>query len=191
MSRFQLVYLDTSSDEEETGSVIMSKHKMQTRLGWFNSKEVPQVKQELEKTDAAKDVTKTHETVQTQNQPPQNTQERQAEDELALVDTHKVTEGIDNDSDETDKEQKNIKEESDYIEKKEASSTKSSTLSTEIQQEIEQFTTTKLAVNIKRKEAEPQESDMPIAENEEGMLPEDDVLLTYKLKQNREDSRIK
>ena len=32
---------------------------------------------------------------------------------------------------------------------------------------------------------------MPVEENEEGMLPEDGVLLTYVLKQNREDSGIK
>ena len=123
MSRIQFIDLDTSSDKEETSGVIISKHEMRTRLGWFNSKEVPQVKQELEKTDAAKDVTKTHETVQTQNQPPQSSQERQAEDEFASVDTHEVTEGIDDNSDETDKEQKHIKEESDHIENKEASST--------------------------------------------------------------------
>ena len=128
---------------------------MRTRLGWFNSKEVPQVKEELGKTDAAEDVTKTHETVQIQNQPPQSTEERQAEDKLASVDAHKVMEGIDDDSDETDKEQKNIKEKSDHIENKEASLTKSSALLTEIQREIEQFATTKLAVNIERKKAEP------------------------------------
>ena len=166
MSRIQFIDLDTLSDEEETGSVIILKHEMQTRLGWFNSREVPQVKQELKKTDATKYITKTHETVQIQNQPPQSTPERQAEDELASIDTHKVMEGIDDDSDETDKEQKNIKEESDHIENREASSTESSTLLTEVLQEIEQFTTTKLAVNIKTKEAEPQESDMPVEENE-------------------------
>ena len=109
MSRIQFIDLDMSSDEEETGGVIISKHEIRTRLGWFNSKEVPQVKQVLEKTDAAEDVTKTHETVQTQNQPPQSTQESQAEVKLTLVDTHEMTERIDDDSDETDKEQKNIK----------------------------------------------------------------------------------
>ena len=99
--------------------MIISKHEVLTRLGWFKSKEVPWVKQELEKTNAVKDVTKTHEAVWIQNQPPQSTQEGQPEDELALVDTHKVMEGIDNDDNETDKEQKNIKEESYHIENKE------------------------------------------------------------------------
>ena len=69
-------------------------------------------------------------------------------------------------------------------EQEHAFTAKSSTLLTEIQQEIEQFATTKLATNIERKEAESQESDTPVEENEEGMLPEDDVLLTYILKQN-------
>ena len=191
MSRIQFIDLDTSSNKEETGGVIISKHEMRTRLEWFNSKEVPQVKQESEKTDAVEDVTKTHEAVQIQNQPPQSTQEGQPEDQLASIDTHKVMEGIDNDSVETDKEQENIKEESYHIENKEESLTKSSTSSTEIQREIEQLTTTKLAVDIKRKEAEPQESDTPVEENEEGMLLEDCVLLTYILKRTQEDSEIK
>ena len=184
MSRIQFVDLDTLSDKEETGGVIISKHEMWTKLGWFNCKEVPQVKQESEKTDAVKDVTKTHEAVQIQNQPSQGAQEGPPEDELVSVDTHEVTEGVNNDDDEKDKEQKNINKESYHIEKKKVSSTKSSTSSTEIQREIEQLATTKLAVDIERKEAEPQESNTPVEENEEGMLPEDGVPLTYILKQN-------
>ena len=81
---------------------------------------------------------------------------------------------------------KNIKEESYHIENKEESLTKPETLSTMIEQEIEQLTTIKLVVDITRKEAEPQEE-----ENEEDMLPEDGVLLTYVLKQNLEDNEIK
>ena len=65
MSRIQFVDLDMSSDEEETGSVLILKHKMWTRLGWCNPIRVPQVKQGLMKTDAAEDVTKG----QTQDQP--------------------------------------------------------------------------------------------------------------------------
>ena len=58
MSRIQFVDLDTSSSEEETGSVIISEHEMQTRLGWCNLIGIPQVKQELKKTDTAKDIMK-------------------------------------------------------------------------------------------------------------------------------------
>ena len=53
MSRIQFMDLDTFSDEEETGSVITSKHEMWTRLGWCNPIGIPQVKQELKKTDTA------------------------------------------------------------------------------------------------------------------------------------------
>ena len=104
MSRIQFVDLDTSSDDEETGGVIISKHEVRTRLGWFNSKELPRVKQELEKIDAVEDVTETNEAVCIQSQSPQSTEERQPEDELALVDTHKVMEGINDNDNETDKE---------------------------------------------------------------------------------------
>ena len=85
MSRIQFIDLDTLSDEEETGGVIISKHEMWTRLECFNYKQVPQLKQESEKTDAVEDVTKTHEAVHIQNQPPQSAQEGQPEDELAYT----------------------------------------------------------------------------------------------------------
>ena len=82
MSIIQFIDLDMSSDKEERGGVKISKHEMQTRLGWFNSKEVPEVKQQLERTDTVEDVKKTHEAVQTQNQPPQSTQEGQDQTEV-------------------------------------------------------------------------------------------------------------
>ena len=161
----QFIDLDMSSDEEDTGGVIILKHEMQTRLGWFNSREVLQVKQQLQGTDAVKDVKKTHEAVQIQSQPPQSTQEGQPEDELVSVATHEMMEGINDDSGETDKKQENIKEKIYHIENKGESSTKSSTSSTEIQRVIEQLATTKPTLYIKRKEAESQESDMPVKEN--------------------------
>ena len=184
MSRIQFIDLDMSSDKENTGGVIISKHEIQTRLGWINYKEVPLVKQELEKTDAVEDVMKTHEAVVKQNQPPQSTQEGQSEDKIALVDTHEVMEGINDDDDETDKEREDIQRESYHIENMEECLTKSATSSTVIEREIEQLTTTKCVIDIERKEAEPQESNTPVEENEEGMLPEDGVLLTYILKRS-------
>ena len=123
MSRIQFRDLDTSSDEEEAGSVIISKHEMRTRLGWCNPIGVLQVKQELEKTDTAEDVTKRQKIVQTQDQPLQDIQEREAEDEAEWDDTHETEEEIDDNSDEINDEQKEIKEENDHIESKESSLT--------------------------------------------------------------------
>ena len=137
MSRIQFLDLDMLSEDEETGGVIISKHEVWTRLRWFNLKELPQVKQELEKTDAVEDVMETNKAVHIQSQLPQSTQEGQLEDELASVDTHEMMEGINDDDDETDKEQKIIKEESYHIENKEESLTKPETLSTMIELEIE------------------------------------------------------
>ena len=49
MNRIQLVDLDTLSDKEETGGMVISKHEMWSRLGWFSTKVEPQMKQEAEK----------------------------------------------------------------------------------------------------------------------------------------------
>ena len=88
MNRIQLVDLDTSSDKEETGSVVILKHEMQSRLGWFSIKVVPQIKQEAERMDTIKDVKKIHEVVQIQG-----TQESQPGDVLASIDTLKSWKG--------------------------------------------------------------------------------------------------
>ena len=57
--------------------------------------------------------------MQIQSQPPQSTWEGKPGDELASIVTHKMSEGIDDNGDETDKEQKSIKEENYHIEHKE------------------------------------------------------------------------
>ena len=70
---------------------------------------------------------------------------------------------------------------------------KTSTFSFEIQGETEQFDITKItaSLNVKGKEIDSQESDTPTEENKEGMIPEDSVLLTYVLRQNRKECEIK
>ena len=64
---------------------------------------------------------KTHDALLIQNQPPQSAQEGKPGDKLASVDTHEVMEGVNDEDDETDKEQENIKEESYHIENTEES----------------------------------------------------------------------
>ena len=86
----------------------------------------------------------------------QDTQENQPGDALTSIDTLKVTDTIKDNCGEINKEQKNIEE----------------------KREVEQLATTEVASDIKTTEAEPRESDTPVEENEEGMLPEDGILLT-------------
>ena len=128
MNRIQLVDLDTSSDEGETGGVVISKHKMWSRLGWFTTKVVPQMKQKAERTDTIGDVEKIHEVVWIQG-----TQESQPGNILAPLDALEVMEEIKDDCGEMNKEQENIKEKIYHIDDKEESLTKSSTSLIEIQ----------------------------------------------------------
>ena len=104
INRIQLVDLNTSSDEEQTGDVVILKHEMRSRLGWFSTKVVPQVKQVAERMDTIKNVKKIHEAVWIQS-----TQESQPRDVLASIDTLKVTEGIKDNCGEMNKEQENVK----------------------------------------------------------------------------------
>ena len=44
MSRIQLIDLDTSSEEEEMGGVMISRKVMRGRLGWLSSMVEPHTK---------------------------------------------------------------------------------------------------------------------------------------------------
>ena len=123
MSRIQLVDLDTLSEDEETGGLVIFKHEMWSRLGWLSTKVVPQVKQEAERMDTMED----------EVMRIQNTQEGQPGDVLASVDTIEVMEGIKEDCGETNKEQENVKEQVYHIDNKEDSLTKPAYLSTIIE----------------------------------------------------------
>ena len=127
MNRIQLVDLDMSSDEEDTGGMVISKHEMQSRLEWCNTRVEPQMKQETEPTDTIEEVEKIHEIVRIQD-----TQENQLGDALTSIDTLEVTDTVKDDYEEINKEQKNIVE----------------------KQEIEQLTTIEVARHIETTEAE-------------------------------------
>ena len=105
MNRIQLVDLDMSSDKEESGGVVISKQKMQSRLGWFSTKIEPQMKQETETTDTIKEVEKTHEVVRIQD-----TQENQLGHALTSIDTLKVMDTIKDYYGEINKKQENVRE---------------------------------------------------------------------------------
>ena len=120
MSRIQIVDLDTSSEDEETGGVIISKHEMWSRVGWLSSKVILQVKQEAERM----------ETIEDEAVWIQNTQEGQPDDVLTTIDTLEVMEGVEDDRSEMNKEQENDKEQVYHINNKEESSTKLENLST-------------------------------------------------------------
>ena len=120
----------------------------------------------------------------------QNIQEGQPGDILATMDTLKVMEEVEDDRGEMNKEQENDKEQVYHIDNKEESSTKPENLSTIFKQEIEQLTTAEVTRDIETTEIEPQESNTPVKENEEGMLPEDGILLTYVLKRSQEGVKM-
>ena len=68
MSRIQFVDLDTSSDEEDAGSVLISKHEMQTRFRWCNPVGVSHIKQGIRDADVTKYITETQKSVHMQDQ---------------------------------------------------------------------------------------------------------------------------
>ena len=53
MNKLQLIDLDTSSEDEEMGGVMVSRRMIQSRLGWLNTIAEPQTEQ---KTKAAMEI---------------------------------------------------------------------------------------------------------------------------------------
>ena len=115
------------------------------------------MKQETEAIEIVKEVKEVHEGAQIQA-----TQENQLSHTLTSTDTLEVTEVVKDEYVEISKEQK------DVIEK----------------QEVVQLTAIEVTQHIETTEAKAEESDMPMEENEEAMLPEDGILLTYVVKQS-------
>ena len=66
MNRIQLIDLDTSSEEEETGGMMISRKEMQSRLGWLSTEVEPHMKQETETMEIAKEVEEVHKEAQIQ-----------------------------------------------------------------------------------------------------------------------------
>ena len=101
MSRIQLIDLDTSSEEEEMGGVMISMKVMRGRLGWLSTVVEPHTKQETEAMEGVKDVQEVHKEDQVQGA---------QEDQLshALTDTLEVTEVAKNENVETNKEEKDM-----------------------------------------------------------------------------------
>ena len=102
MNRIQLVDLDLS-EEEETGSLVISRQEMRSRLGWLSTEVEPQMKQEAETMEIVKEVDEVQEEAQIQA-----TQEDQLSHALTSTDTLKVMEAVKDECVETSKEQKDI-----------------------------------------------------------------------------------
>ena len=81
--------LDTSSEEEETGGVVILKQEMRSRLGCLSTKVEPHMKQEIETTKIVKEVEEVQEKAQIQA-----TQENQLSHALTSTDTLEVMEVV-------------------------------------------------------------------------------------------------
>ena len=66
ISKIQLIDLDTSLDEEETGSMVISRKVMRGRLGWLNTVVEPDMKQKMDAMKGMENVQEMHEEDQVQ-----------------------------------------------------------------------------------------------------------------------------
>ena len=66
MNRIQLVDLDTLSEEEETGGMVILRQEMRSRMGWLSTEVEPHMKQETEAMEIVKEVQDVHEEAQIQ-----------------------------------------------------------------------------------------------------------------------------
>ena len=101
MSKIQLIDLDTSSEEEEMGGMMILRKVMQGRLGWLSTVVEPDTKREMYVMEEVKDIQEVHEEDQVQGA---------HEDQLshALTDTLEITEVTKNENIEASKEEKEV-----------------------------------------------------------------------------------
>ena len=109
MSKIWFVDLDTSSDDDDVGSVLISKHEIQSNFDWWNSVGVSPIKQEIKETDADKDTKESKKAVYVQ--------EKLAEDKEYSNGTHDTGEEMDNESEEINYKQGETDEKSNDVDK--------------------------------------------------------------------------
>ena len=103
MNRIQLIDLDTSSEEEEMGGMMILRKVMRSRLGWLSTAVEPHMKQEAETTEMVKDVVEVHEEEQIQA-----TRKNQPSHALRSTNTLEITEAVKDEKEKINKEQKDM-----------------------------------------------------------------------------------
>ena len=209
MSKIQLIDLDTSSDEEETGGMVISRKAMRGRLGWLSTIVEPDTKRQMDAMEGIENVQEMHKEDQVQGT---------HEDQLshALMDALETTRITKNENVGKSKEEKEAMEnptqfentetlkddfaeaggerkdvierrvESELMEtvKEEKEETNKEQDNTIEERKIMQLATIETAQQIATAETKTDESDTRVEENEEAILPEDGILLTYVEKQS-------
>ena len=209
MSKIQLIDLDMSSDEEEMGGIMILRRVMQGRLGRLSTMVEPDMKQEPEAMEGVTDVQEVHEEDQVQGAHEdqlshaltdtleitevtknENAEASKEEKEvLGNLTQVEITEPVKDVYAEASGQQKDVTEKAAEIELKETVKDKKEEMNKEQgnmveKQKIMQLTTIEAAQQIVTSKTKTEESDTPVEENEEAMLPVDGILLTYVEKQS-------
>ena len=173
MSKLHLIDLDTSSEDEEMGDVMISRRVMQNRLGWLSMVKKPQ-REEVTRTWIEIDVVpRKHD-----ENPVQDRQDDQQNQ--MLTDFTEVTTTLENENVEKDREDKDVLRipthiKTTEIEKGEKENISGGRAEAIDKQEIQELT--KVETTTGRPESNG--NDTPTEENEEAMLPKDVLLLTF------------
>ena len=200
MSKIQLIDLDMSSDEEEMDGMMISRRVMQGRLGWLSTVVEPDTKQEMEVMEGVKNIQEVHEENQVQGgheevMKNENMEGIKEEKEvMENLDQVEITEPLKDEYKEVSGEQKDMTEKAAEFKVTETIKDEKEEMKKEQddmveKQKIMQLATMETAQRKVTSETKTKESDTPVEENEEAMLPEDGILLMYVEKQSGTDKK--
>ena len=209
MSKIQLIDLDMSSDEEEMGGMMILRRVMQGQLGWLSTVVEPDMKQEPEAMEGVTDVQEVHAEDQVQGahedqlshaltdtlEITEVTKNKDAEagkeekEVMGNLGQVEITEPVKDAYTEASEQQKDMIEKAAEFEVMETVKEEKEEMNKEQgdvveKQKIMQLATIEAAQQIVASETKTKESDIPVEENEEAMLLEDGILLTYVEKQS-------
>ena len=177
MNKLQLIDLDTSSEDEEMGGVMVSQKMIQNRLGWLSTVAEPQMEQ---KTKAAMEI----EVVQEKHNEDQVQDKHDNQQNQELTEPPEVTRSTEKENIEKGEGEKNMPEILAHVKVMEVAKNEKEEIDEEWEnkidkQEIQQVTGIGTTQQMTTDEPKSEESDTPMEENEEAMLPKGGVLLMF------------
>ena len=189
-----------SLEEEDMGGVMISRRIMRGRLGWLSTVVEPDTKREMEVMEEVKDIQEVHEEDQVQGRHEEVTKNENVKgikgekEVMGNVDQVEIMEPLKDKYKEASGEQKDVTERPaeckvTEIIKDEKEEMKEEQDNMVEKRKIMQLATMEAAQQMITSETKTGKSNTPVEENEEAMLPEDGILLTYVEKQSGTDRK--
>ena len=175
MSKLQFVDLDTSSEDDDTGSgVVISKYEMRSKFNWWNLVGLSHIKKEVELTDSDKDTTEIKKEVEMEDQPlyevikeqQDSTEDEDESSEMDNTEAEQDDQGVSSDEEPNEKDASSQKDQPQEIQRELQESRGESRQSDEMSDNEKEATDLRTDIKGKSGQGSVSLQDNPVQETE-------------------------